>query len=420
MLVIFLVLSAFFSGSEVSLFSLEKKKLKDLKNGGITSRYILNLLDTPRRLLVTILLGNTLINVAASIVAVSLALDFSAAFGYSLDLILLIEIVLLTVLILIFGEIIPKVWASKYPLQFSKLVSIPLYWTSVLIYPVSKILSDSIRVVFRKFKNTGLKTAISSSELADLANLGVEKGALEEEEQELIHGIVSFKTVTAKEVMTPRVDLTSVSIDTSFEELMKTITESGHSRIPLYEKDLDDIVGIIYAKDLLPLLKDKSEVENLSLNKIARKAMFIPETKLINELLQEFQLKKMHVGIVVDEYGGTAGLITLEDILEEIVGEIHDEYDKEEDEITKINDHSYLLLGKLPIDELEDLLDTKFEEDNDEFETVGGFILDQAGTIPEAGYSVKQNGYRFTVKAVENKRIEKVLVEAIDKKETEE
>lgn len=415
-----LITSAFFSGSEVALFSLEKKKLKNLNKGGLANSYIYKLLEYPRRLLVTILLGNTLVNVAASIVAVSLAIDAASVYNISLDILLLIQIIVLTILILIFGEIIPKVWASKYSLLFAKIVSIPLYWISVLIYPISKILSDSMKFLFQKVKNEKNSTAISTAELVDLANIGVEKGTLEEDEQELIHGLVSFRTITAKEIMTPRVDVTSVSVDTSFSELMQIITESGHSRLPLYENSLDKIIGIIYAKDLLPFLKDENEIEDLSLQSIARKAMFVPETKLISELLQEFQVKKMHVGIVVDEYGGTSGLITLEDILEEIVGEIRDEYDKEETEITKINDYSYMVLGKAAIDEVAELLEINFEEDDDDYETIGGFIFNQAGTIPEPGYSFVYQKYKFTVQNVENKRIEKVLVESLDRTDKKE
>ena len=300
-LVVLLLLSAFFSGSEVALFSLDKKKLKEYNSGnGIVVKYILNLLEYPRRLLVTILLGNTIVNVAASIIAVTIALDLAVLLSLSVDFVLFMQIVALTVLILLFGEITPKVWAAKYPLKFAKIVSIPLYWISVLIYPVAKILTDLIKFFASKLKYDKSKTAILSSELPELANLGIEKGTLEEEEHELIHGLVSFKTVVAREVMTPRVDITAISIDTSFEEALNIISESGHSRIPLYENSLDNVIGIIYAKDLLPFMVDRDK--EFSLKKISREVLYIPETKLISELMQEFQSKNMHAGIVVDEY----------------------------------------------------------------------------------------------------------------------
>ena len=379
------------------------------------ARYVTHLLESPRRLLVTILLGNTLINVSASIIAVTLALNLAEYYALPVDIVLIIQIVVLTLLILLFGEITPKVWASKYPLQFSKAVAVPLYWISVLIYPITTIITDLIKAALSKFRYDKSKTAILSSELTDLADIGVEKGTIEEDEHELIHGLVSFKTVTVREIMTPRVDITAVSLSTGFEDLMKLITESGHSRIPLYNSDMDNIVGIIYAKDLLPFLKENRGTADFSLRKIARDAMFIPETKLINELMKEFQQKNMHVGIVVDEYGGTAGLVSLEDILEEIVGEIRDEYDKEETEITKVNDKQYMVLGKTPIDELNETLGNNFSSEEDDYDTVGGFIFNHAGTIPEEGYNFIEQNFKFSVKEVKNKRISKVVVEEIEK-----
>ena len=414
LLIILLILSAFFSGSEVALFSLDKNKIKELKKTpGILAKYISSLLETPRRLLVTILLGNTLVNVAASILGVTIALDAAPLLNITPDLALLIEIILLTILILIAGEITPKVFASKNPLAFAKIIAVPLYWVSVLIYPVSKILTDVIKFFSSKLKFDRGKTALLSSDLTELANIGIESGTIEEEEHELIHGLVSFKSVTVREVMTPRVDITSVPLDTTFQELMQIITESGHSRIPLYNNNLDDVTGIIYAKDLLPFLADPELKEKISLQTIARPAMFVPESKLISDLLHEFQEKNMHMGIVVDEYGGTAGLVSLEDILEEIVGEIRDEYDKEENEITKLDENSYLVLGKILIDELNDLFGENFSSENDDYDTVGGFIFNHFGTIPEEGDNFIYSDYKFTVKEIDNKRINKVLVEKI-------
>lgn len=414
LLIILLILSAFFSGSEVALFSFDKNKIKELKKTpGILAKYISSLLETPRRLLVTILLGNTLVNVAASILGVTIALDAAPILNISTDIALLIQIILLTVLILLAGEITPKVFASKNPVLFAKIIAVPLYWVSVLIYPVSKILTDVIKFFSVKLKFDRSKSALLSSDLTELANIGVESGTIEEEEHELIHGLVSFKSVTVREVMTPRVDITSIPLDTTFEELMQIITESGHSRIPLYNNNLDDVTGIIYAKDLLPFLADPELKEKISLQTIARPAMFVPETKLISDLLHEFQEKNMHMGIVVDEYGGTAGLVSLEDILEEIVGEIRDEYDKEENEITKLDENSYLVLGKYLIDDLNELFGENFSSENDDYDTVGGFIFNHFGTIPEEGDNFEYGDYKFTVKEIDNKRINKVLIEKI-------
>lgn len=413
LLIICLLFSAFFSGSEVALFSFDKKKIREFKKEHrIIGGYIHSLLENPKRLLVTILLGNTIVNVAASIISVVIAFRLARGFNISEEIVVIVQITVVTVLILLFGETTPKLWAQKYPTQVARLVALPLYWISVLLYPVSKIVTDLLRFLTAHIIFDKSKSVLQDTEITDLADLSIEK-AIEEGEHELIHGIVSFKTVTAREIMTPRVDITSVSVDESFDELMNIINESGHSRIPLYENSLDKIIGIIYAKDLLPFLKNPETRKSLSLKSIAREAMFVPETKLISKLLHEFQDKNMHLGIVVDEYGGTAGLISLEDILEEIVGEIRDEYDKEENEISKLGEGSYLILGKVSIDELNELLDQDFSSENDDYDTVGGFIFNQAGSIPQQGFHFTHNNYKFTVKEVLNKRINKVLVEQI-------
>lgn len=375
--------------------------------------YIFNLLEFPRRLLVTILLCNTIVNVAVTIISVTLAIDIAKTYGFNQDLVLTIQIISVTLLILFIGEITPKIWASKYPVAFAKLVSIPLYWIGVMVYPVSKTLTDLIRVLVARIKIDKSKTAILSSDFTELADLGIEKGTIVEEEQELIHGLVSFRTVTVREVMTPRVDITAISDDTDFDELMSVVSDSGHSRIPLYHSNLDEVIGIIYAKDLLPYLKNEEMKKTLVLNKLARKALFFPETKLISDLMHEFLEKKMHIGIVVDEYGGTAGLISLEDILEEIVGDIRDEYDKEENEITQISRNSFLVLGKTSIDQINDLLHIDLYSENDDYDTIGGFILNYAGTIPVEGYNFTFKNHKFTVKEIVNRRVKKVQIEVL-------
>ncbi len=280
LLFVCLISSAFFSGSEVALFSIDKKKFASWKESeNLVGNYIINLLEFPRRLLVTILLGNTIFNVGASIIAVSIALDLSHVLDLSRDLLLIIQILVLTILILIFGEVTPKLWAAKYPLKFAKIVSIPLYWTSVLFYPVAKILTDIIKSFVSRIKFDRSKTAILSSEIPDLADLGIEKGTLEEEEHELIHGLVAFRNITARVVMTPRVDIKSASVDTNFNDLMELITSTGHSRIPVFEDNLDNILGILYAKDLLPFLANPDSRKNLSLEENRKKSYFCSRIK---------------------------------------------------------------------------------------------------------------------------------------------
>lgn len=402
--------SAFFSGSEVALFSLDKRKHKLSSGGSLAERYLIKLLDAPRRLLVTILIGNTIVNVAASIIGVSIAMDIANSAEISADLALTLQIIVLTILIILLGELTPKVWATKNPFAFSKFAAIPLYWVNIFFFPIAEILTEVIRVSVSKIKLSS-HTAISPEELSDLADLSHERGTIEEEEHGLIQSIVSFKNVTASEVMTPRVDMVTVSMDTDFNELLEIITSTMHSRIPLYRDDLDEIVGIIYAKDILPYIKNPEMQRSINMLKLARKPMFVPKTKLINDLMHEFQEKKMHLAIVVDEYGGTAGLITLEDVIEEVIGEIHDEYDKEENPFIKIDDDKYIVLGKISIDALNELLNTNLKTEEDDFETAAGLILNHAGHIPKENYTFLINNWRFTVKEVFNKRIKKVLVE---------
>ena len=415
LLIVCFIFSGFFSGSEVALFSLDKKKIKStFPNSAIVQEYLQNLLENPRRLLVTILIGNTVVNVAASIIAVSLALDIAQSFGFSQNVVLTLQIILLTILILLFGEVTPKIWASKNPAAFSKVVAIPIHWVSVIIYPVSETITEFIRLLVSKIRIDKKKSAINPDEIKELATIGLEKGTIEDEEHELIHSIVGFKTLSVSEIMTPRVDMIAISTDSNFSEVINEITRTGRSRIPLYKEDLDDIVGVIYAKDLLPYFKNAELRKNLSLEKIARKPMFVPKTKMIDSLMHDFQDKKMHIAIVVDEYGGTAGLVSLEDIIEEIIGEIRDEYDKEENPVTKIDEKNYLVLGRISIDEIKETLEININTEEAEYDTIAGLVLNFAGQIPKEGYSFDFENHRFTVKEVLNKRIKKVQIEKLN------
>lgn len=415
-LFILIIFSGFFSGSEVALFSLDRKKIKNyFGESNLISRYISELLERPRRLLVVILLGNTTVNVSASIVGVSLALDFSAQHGISADVILTIQILVLTISIILFGELLPKVWASKNVIAAAKISAIPMFWIAVLLFPIAETITEFIKSLSSRLNFDKSKTAILPEDISELTDIVIEHGKIEDEEHGLINSLVSFRSVTVGEIMTPRVDMISIEEKNDFRELLKLITETAHSRIPLFKNDLDEIIGIIYAKDILKFLKEADSTNNLKLNTFARKAYFVPKSKLIDELLQEFQTKRMHIAIVVDEYGGTAGMITMEDIIEEVVGEIRDEFDKEENSFTKLSDGQYLALGKLSIEELNEYLDGFIEIENKDFETLAGYLINEAGTIPREGFSIKRGRYKFVVKEVFKKRITKVLIEEIQK-----
>lgn len=413
-ILILLLGSAFFSGSEVALFSLDKKKLdSNFNRSGIIYRYLINLISYPRRLLVTILIGNTIVNVAASIVAVSIAIDLSNLFNISLDLLLTFQILVITILILLFGELFPKMIASKNPVKFAKYIAVPLNFCTIIIYPVAEIIAEILRLSSSSLKFDKSKSAISNEELVELTNIGKEKGAIEEGEHSLISSIVMFAGITVDEVMTPRVDIVAVPVEENYDGIIKTITNSGHSRIPVYKNNLDEIIGIIFAKDLLKFIRVNNSLEKFSLESLMKKPLFVPETKPINELLKEFQEKKVHLAIVVDEYGGTSGLITLEDIIEEVLGDIWDEFDKEEDEIISIDDKRFIALGKTKLDDLNEQLHTNIIVEDNDYDTLGGFIFNKAGNIPKEGFSFVSGNFRYTVKEIQKRRIKKVMIEKI-------
>jgi putative hemolysin len=409
-----LLISAFFSGSEVALFSLKIKKIEnEFASNSIILRYLKSLLEKPRRLLVTILIGNTVANVAASIVAVTLALEYAEYSGISIDIVLTVQILLLTIVVLLFAELIPKVFASKNSLVFAKFSAVPMYLSTALLFPIAETITEAIRLISSKLKIDKSKAAITEDELNELAEFGQEKGTIEEEEQEIISSLVEFKSVLVGEIMTPRVDIVSVENNSDYNELINVINESGHSRIPLYEENLDRILGFIYAKDLLPYINDEKLRKELKLIDIIRKPIFVPKSKKISELMHEFQEKKMHIAIVVDEYGGTAGLVTLEDIIEEVIGEIWDEYDQKEDQITVTDDGTFIVLGKTPVYEVNETLGESIIPEDENYDTIGGLVFNQAGNIPKEGFTFQLNRYSFTVKEVIKKRIKRVFIKKL-------
>jgi len=414
LLIVLLILSAFFSGSEVAFFSIKQKNLEDeFKSSKLIYRYASNLIAFPRRLLITVLVGNTLVNVAASIVSVSIALEIAHIYQVKVNVILTIQIILITIIILLFGELLPKVFASKHPHLTIKLIAVPLYLFSMIIYPVAESITELIRLTFSKIKFDKTKTAISEKEISELAEFGHERGTLEEDEQEIISSFVEFKSVLVVEVMTPRVDIVAVPYNVSREELIETINRSGYSRFPVYRENLDKIVGLVHAKDLLQFLRNKSFITEETIRKITRDVLFVPEGKKISEMLKEFQQKKMHLAVVVDEFGGTSGIITLEDIIEEIIGEIWDEHDPEENSIKTISPEKISVLGKVTVAEVNELIGREIIPASDDYDTIAGLIINQAGNIPKEGYSFNLNNYKLTVKEVLKKRIKRIEIEKV-------
>ncbi len=403
---IFLVLSGFFSGSETAFFSLTKIKVKTFSNSEDSSfRRIYRLLSHPHRLLITVLLGNTIVNVAASSVATIIAINLSSKiFGQSsqqyVNYFVGAEIILMTILLLIFGEVAPKLIAYSKAEKFAKTSGIFVEMTYFIFYPIIKIL-ELINKIFSRETIT-LKTnsneEITSDDIHDFINSSTSNHPLMESEKKMIDGIFKFSSTKVKEIMVPRVDMVSIQIDETREKIIERIVHSGHSRIPVFKENIDNIVGFIYAKDLI------LNPNNKDFSKLIRTPLFVPENMKIQTMLNMFKAKKVHIAIVVDEYGGTSGLISLEDILEEVVGEIVDESDIEDEQIVKLSENVFKLSGMISIDDLNSEFDLNIDEE--EYDNLAEFLYDQFNKIPEQNEKLRYNDKAiFTISKKDNQRI---------------
>jgi len=393
---VLILLSAFFSGTETAYFNIKPhrddvpSKLKDL-------------LADPRSLLVSILTGNTIINVAIGSLAAIITYRISPD---SPNLILLQVIVVSTVLI-IFGEILPKTIAMRSSNKFANSVYYPLRFFIILLYPLTLLLNGINKLVLKLVPKEE-KPFDTEEELEILAELGEEKGSLDEEESDMIRSIIKFDDKTVREIMTPRVDILSLPSNSSIDDAMDLISKKQFSKIPLYKDNIDEVNGVIYAKDLVPYLIGSRP--NVKLKSISRDVYFVPEQKPIDDLLNDFKEKKISLAIVVDEWGGTSGLVTLEDIVEEVMGEIRDPYDIENSPVSKLNDGDFIVDGKISIYDLEEEIEgMSFPEDRD-YDTLGGLILDSLEDIPKEGELVIHDEWRIKVLDLDGNRITKVQI----------
>lgn len=397
--------SAMISGSEVAYFSLGPQHLNTLKEQHTRKeQLVLNLLERPERLLASILITNNFINVGIVIIAsyvTGTLLDFSN----SVLLGFLIQVIVITFLLLLFGEIIPKVYANRFAPQFARRMAIPLVVLDKVFQPLIYGLIKSTGLVNRRLARKGQN--ISMDDLSEALDLATD---VVPDEKEMLEGIVRFSNLEVSEIMKPRTDITTVDIETDLHKLTSIIIDSGFSRIPVYEGTSDHLKGILYVKDLLPFI---NQTELFNWQKLIREPFFVPETKKINDLLQEFQEKKIHMAIVVDEYGGTEGIVTMEDILEEVVGEITDESDEAEvfyrriDARTIIFDAKTLLNDFYKVTELDDEL---FDDVKGDAETLAGLILELKGGFPRVNDIIPCKGIEFTVMALDNRRIKEVKI----------
>ncbi len=406
--IVLIVGSAMVSGSETAFFSLTPGDLEKLRNkNDKISKLILKLRDIPKKLLATILITNTFINVAIVILSTYITAQMFMLKANPV-LTFVIQVVVVTSLILIFGEIVPKILANRQPVKVAQMMAPTLKFLIVFFKPLSAILVSSTNIIDKRLSNKGQSISMSDiSEAIDITNRDSD-----EEEKSILKGIATFGEKEASEIMRSRVNVTAIDMDASFDEVVKMILESGFSRIPVYKENFDHVQGLLYIKDLLPWLNKKTAVK---WQKLIRPAFFVPENKKINDLLQEFREKKIHLAIVVDEYGGTSGIITLEDIIEEIVGEIHDEYDKEPAPFTyeKLSDNTWLFEAKTPLNDLCKILeidDETFDEVKGESDSLGGLILELQGKIPKKGSKISFGTFDFEVTDSDERKINKVKV----------
>ncbi|EAQ42974.1 gliding motility-associated protein GldE [Polaribacter sp. MED152] len=411
-LIILLISSALISGTEVAFFSLSQTDLNELSNESKETNVIVTLLERPRKLLATILITNNFINILIVLLFASLAETLFSGFDYQLNLYLfvvpirfLIEIVLVTFLILLFGEVLPKVYASRNALRFSKNMSKFIHVVNVILTPFTLPLIALTKFIEKKLGNKNSNFSVETlSQALELTS----EGATTKDEQKILEGIVNFGNTETVQIMKPRIDIFALSDEENYEVVLNKILENGYSRNPVYKENIDNIIGVLYAKDLLAHLNKK----NFKWQSLVREAFFVPENKKLDDLLDDFRDRKNHLAIVVDEYGGTSGLVTLEDVIEEIVGDINDEFDDDDLQYSKIDSNNYIFEGKTTIKDFCKVLDDEdeeiFEEEKGESETLAGFILEISGKFPKKGEKINFKNYTFTIEALDKKRIKQV------------
>lgn len=408
-LLILLCLSAMISGSEVAFFSLTPKDITDCNESERGSdKKIVKLIKRPKLLLATILIGNNFVNVAF-VILFTYVFNKTLSGLWSVEVEFTVNTAINLILLVLFGEILPKVYAGPNNLKFTRITSGLIRFLTSLFRPLSWVLMSLSSVIEKRFETKGYD--ISVEELHHALELTTEHEDTTEEEKDILKGIVNFGTLTVKQIMRSRMDITAFDTSMDFHDLMDKVNKSGFSRVPVYSDTIDSIKGILYIKDLLPYTDQEDDFQWVEL---LRSGFFVPETKKIDGLLRDFQEKRVHMAIVVDEYGGTSGLVTLEDVIEEIVGEINDEFDNESIGFNKIDDSTYVLESKTTLNDFCKWINenpSTFEAVKGESESLGGLLLEINGRLPSAGEKIEYDRFTFTVIAVDNKRIKRIKVQ---------
>ncbi|MTI70890.1 MAG: HlyC/CorC family transporter [Firmicutes bacterium] len=405
-LFILLILSGVFSSSETAMTAINIARIKQLKEKDEKAANVLERLKKElNTILATILIGNNLVNIAATAILTELTVEM---FGQSGTL---VATGIMTTLILIFGEITPKTYAAQNPEKLATKVGRPLEMLSIVFKPILILLNGITNFILKIFGGEDSKNSpfVTEEDIRSWVDVGEEEGVVKHQAKEMIEGVFEIDDIDVTEVMIPRIDVNAISKDKSLKDALDLIITYGHSRIPIYSDTIDDIVGILYAKDILPFVNaDNSVIKGKTISSLMRPAYYVPETKKVNKLLRELQQQKIHMAIVLDEYGGTEGLVTIEDILEEIVGDILDEYDNEIDLYEKVDDNVYLVKAEISLEDFNDLFTTELPEN--EFDSLGGFIFSNLGRVPVKEDFIEYNYMVITVKEVSNRRIKKVEI----------
>ena len=403
LLIVLLLGSGFFSASETSLMSLSKIRIRYMEEEGVKgAKLVSSLIEKSSDLLSSILVGNNVVNIAATSVSTSLFINIFGDGGVA------IATAVMTVLVLVFGEITPKTIAANSPEKVAVVVSKPISIIMKITKPIVWVFNLLTGIIFKimGIENDGVKPFITEEELKAMVNVSHEEGVLEMEEREIINNVFQFGDMQAKEAMIQRLDMVAIDIEDSYDEIIELFKSEKLSRLPVYQESIDDIVGILNIKDII-FLSDE-EIQNFNIKNYVREAFFTYEFKKITQLLEEMKKEKSQMAIVVDEYGGTAGLLTIEDLVEVIVGDIDDEYDEEEEEIVKVSDNEYLVEGSTKISDVNEQIGINFE--SDEFDSIGGFIIGYLKRIPEENELIEVGNVKFSVESIDKNRINKIRI----------
>lgn len=404
-LILLLMTSALISGAEIAFFSLSKHQLDEAEETKKNSiDIVIHLLNKPKKLLATILIGNNFVNILFILIFTYVSAYFFSNIE-STTIKFLVEVVLVTFLLLLFGEVLPKVYANRNPIKFALFMAKPLKILSTLFTFLSTPLMNITSVVENKFQKKQSDFSVETLSEA----LKLTQNDTTDEEQKILEGIVNFGNTEAVQVMCPRINVFALSTNEDFQTVVKKIIKNGHSRVPVYNENIDTIKGVLYSKDILPHIDKKT----FDWQNILREAFFIPENKKLDDLLKEFKAKKIHMAIVVDEYGGTSGILTLEDVIEEIVGDINYEYDEDDFSYSKVDNKNYIFDAKISIKDfckILDLSEEDFEAKKGESETVAGFILEIHEQFPKKGDTINFNTITFIIETFEKKRIKQIKV----------